>query len=319
VLRRDTAEVERFVTAIEGQSAERVQHTGGMVTWTTGDIAMGRRFWRLVADPSRPPGMRALARMTLAKLEVTAGRWRAAKAQLDSLQAIDYSTGIEHRAHFALARFLAVPPSELEALRDTVLRWDATAPGSSDTTGLLRFNAELHPYLRLYLLGLLNARIGDSAAALSYARELQNLSPRSHAPSFVDDLGRVVRMEVAWVAGRREDALSILEGAGFWSRLDLPPDNSPFLERSYERWARAELLHQLGRREEAARWYQPNVDGFVYAGGPSALRLAQLYDQWAKPEQARGYYVRFLRWWQDCDPELRPLVEEARRRFSELR
>jgi hypothetical protein len=147
--------------------------------------------------------MRALARLTLAKLEVTAGRWRAAKTQLDSLQAIDYPTGIEHRAHFALARFLAVPRSELEALRDTVLRWDAAAPGSPDTTGLLGSLAGLHPYLRLYLLGLLNARMGDTAAALSYASQLQRLSPRSHAPTFVGDLGRVVRMEVASADGSR--------------------------------------------------------------------------------------------------------------------
>jgi hypothetical protein len=256
--------------------------------------------------------------MTLAKLEVTAGRWRAAKTQLDSLQAIDYPTGIEHRAHFALARFLAVPRSELEALRDTVLRWDATAPGSTDTTGLLGLHARLHPYLRVYLLGLLNARMGDTAAALGYASELERLSPRSHAPTFVGDLGRVVRMEVAWVGGRLEEALSALEGATFWTRLDLPPNNSPFLERLYERWARAELLHQLGRLEEAARWYRPNVDGFVYAGGPAALRLAQLHDRWAKPQQAKVDYARFLRWWQDCDPELRPLVDEAKRRFSAL-
>jgi tetratricopeptide (TPR) repeat protein len=126
-------------------------------------------------------------------------------------------------------------------------------------------------------------------------------------------------MEVAWVGGRLEDALSTLEDAGFWTHLDIPPHDSPFLERLYERMARAELLHQLGRREEAARWYQPMVDGFVYGGGPSALRLAQLHDRWAKPQQAKGYYARFLRWWQDCDPELRPLVDEARSRFVELR
>jgi serine/threonine-protein kinase len=315
VLKRDTAEVERFVATIEGLSAEQVQLTGGMVTWTTGDIAVGRRFWRLVADPSRPPGMRALARMTLAKLEVTAGRWQAAKAQLDSLQAIDYSIGIEHRAYFALSRFLAVPRSELEALRTAVLHWDATAPGSPDTTGLLGLHVKLHPYLRLYLLGLLNARLGDTAAALSYAGELQRLSRRSHAPIFVADLGRVVRMEVAWVAGRLEEALSTLEGAGFWSKLDLPADNSPFLERSYERFARAELLHGLGRWKEAARWYEPMVDAFVYAGGPSAMRLAQLHDRWGTPERAKGYHAHFLRWWQDCDPELRALVAEASQRF----
>ncbi|MGH7509754.1 MAG: BTAD domain-containing putative transcriptional regulator [Gemmatimonadales bacterium] len=318
VLRGDTVEVERFVATVEGYSAEHLQLTGGMVTWTTGDIAMGRRLWGLVADRSRSSGMRALAHMTLAKLEVTAGRWHAAKAQLDSLQAIDYSTGIEHRAYFALTRFLAVPRSELEAMRDAVLRWDATAPGSPDTTGLFRLHGKLHPYLRLYLLGLLNARMGDAAAALSYATELQKQSPRSHAPTFVGDLGRVVRMEVAWAAGRLEEALSTLEGAGFWTRLDSPSLDSPFLERSYERFGRAELLNQLGRGEAAARWYRPMVDGFVYAGGPSALRLAQLHDRRGKPQQAREYYARFLRWWQDCDPELRPLVDEARKRLAEI-
>ena len=121
---------------------------------------------------------------------------------------------------------------------------------------------------------------------MSYARELQSLSPRSQTPTFIGDLGRVVRMEVVWVGRRPEGALSTLEGAGFWARLDFPPRFS--LPGAVERFARAELLHQLGRREEAARWYQPNPDGFVYAGGPSALRLAQLHDRWAKPHRRRN-------------------------------
>lgn len=337
VLRRDTAEVERFVSTIQGYTVEDEQLAGGMVTWTTGDIAIGRRLWRLIAEPSRPPGMRALARMTLAKLEVTAGRWRAAKLELDSLQAIDYSIGIEHRAYFALTRFLPVPRSELEVLRAALTRWDPAKAQPSGTTDLLRAHAQLHPYLRLYLLGLLDARLGDSVAALRRAAQLEQLSSRSPISKFVLDLARTVRMEVSWVDGRFGEALAMLEQASFWTqipsflstsvfimrggqrvRLGMDPSESVFSDYYYERFARAELLHAIGRSEEAARWYQPMADLFVYAGGPAALRLAQLHDRWGNAKQASEDYARFLRWWQNCEPELRSSVEQAQRRLAEF-
>jgi hypothetical protein len=43
------------------------------------------------------PIERVLARATLAKLELTNGRWRAASAELDSAARLDPGTALEHR------------------------------------------------------------------------------------------------------------------------------------------------------------------------------------------------------------------------------
>ena len=48
-------------------------------------------------------------------------------------------------------------------------------------------------------------------------------------------------------------------------------------------------------------------------------RLGELYDARRDPERAAEHYERFVELWKDADPELRPQVEEARRRLIELR
>jgi serine/threonine-protein kinase len=161
----DTAEVERFVAQLERTDDVNVQYFGGYLMWATGDLVVGRRLWRVLTDPMRLPGTRALAHMTLAKLEVTSGRWRAATGELDSVEAVDFAAGLEHRAYLALTRFLPVERAELVALRASLHEWDAKQAPASDTTGLIALHADVHPYLRLYLLGLLSARLGDEAAA----------------------------------------------------------------------------------------------------------------------------------------------------------
>ena len=41
--------------------------------------------------------------------------------------------------------------------------------------------------------------------------------------------------------------------------------------------------------------------------------------EWAPPRRKAGhYYARFVELWKDCDPELRPQVDEARRRLAKL-
>ncbi|MEE8278027.1 MAG: hypothetical protein V3R89_04835, partial [Thermoanaerobaculia bacterium] len=324
----DADGVERLVAKVQRSSDLEAWGAAGMITWSTGDLVVGRRLWRLIADPARSPGVRAMAYLTLAKLQVTGGRWRAAQGELDALEALDFAAGLEHRAYFALARFLPVVPAELEALRGSLLEWDASQLHPSDArsptgsrdfgTGLIELHAEVHPYLRLYLLGLLAARLGDSAAASHHAKELDRVSPSSPAPHFIADLARAVRMEVAWVEGHLEKALATLEEANFWRFVEFDPDDSPFFSHAYERLARAELLYELGRYDEALRWYEAMADKLVYAGAPSHLRLAEIYERRGERQKAAQHYERFVELWQDCDPELRPLVEDVKTRLAQL-
>jgi Tetratricopeptide repeat len=84
-----------------------------------------------------------------------------------------------------------------------------------------------------------------------------------------------VRAEVAWEGGRREEALTLLDQARYWttdSRMTEHGD-SPFFNQLHERFARAELLYERGRHEDALPWYRALSYDFLYTG-PAHLRLA---------------------------------------------
>ena len=315
----DTAETARFMAALLKAPDSIAQRTGGIVVFQTGDLVVGRRIWRLFTEPSRGRGLRVLAHLTLAKLEVMTGRWGAAKVELDSAMALDSVTALEYRALLSLWPLLQVSRSELVALRNSLERWKAVAGPSNEgfVTGEL---APEHPYLRLYLLGLLGARLDDNARALEYAAELERRAGASFEPGFVLGLGRGVRVAVARSRGRADQALTILDSAGFWSPHarggQKPTGGSLFYLKEYEAFIRAELLHTLDRDREALQAYQGIADQLFHSGAPAHLRLAEIYDRQGERQKAREHYARFAELWKDADPELQPLVEDARRRMA---
>jgi tetratricopeptide (TPR) repeat protein len=89
----------------------------------------------------------------------------------------------------------------------------------------------------------------------------------------------------------------------------------------YERWSRAELLRELGRFDEALRWYRSMAETSVHELAylaPSHLRRAQIYEQLGDRARASYHYSRFATLWSRCDPALRPMVADARRRAALL-
>jgi hypothetical protein len=61
------------------------------------------------------------------------------------------------------------------------------------------------------------------------------------------------------------------------------------------------------------QWYDlyPHSTDAIYL--PLAhLRIAQISERLGRNEDAARHYRRFIDFWKDCDPELRPLVTEAR-------
>jgi tetratricopeptide (TPR) repeat protein len=314
----DTAALARFLAEIRKVSDDPAQPAVGFLTFTTGDLEAGRRLWRLIADPSRAPGTRVLAYKTLAQIELMSGRWRAAQVQLDTIGALDPSTALEHRALFSLWPLQHVPRTDLLALRSSLIRWKAS-PGPPNETSLSAELSPAHPYLRLYLLGLFAARLGEPSAALRYAAELQRRSRAAFAPEFVADLGQSVAAEVARIRGQPQVALNLLDQASFWTRTDVQPTgDSPFYVHEYERFVRAELLNALGRSTEALTSYVQMADNLFHLGAPAHLRLAQIYDHLGDRRRAVGHYARFIALWKDCDAHLRPLVVEAQRRLDAI-
>ena len=91
---------------------------------------------------------------------------------------------------------------------------------------------------------------------------------------------------------------------------------------AYQRLRRGYLLAALGDAEGAERWYStiPTPDGYeVPLVAPATLARARLAESEGRTTDAIELYERFARLWADCEPELRPLVEEARQRADSLR
>jgi tetratricopeptide (TPR) repeat protein len=240
----------------------------------------------------------------------------AADALLDAIEALHPPTALEYRALFALPWFRDTPRDRLAQLRDALVRWDGSAEESNEE-GPIGLHAPYHPYFRLYLLGLLSVRIGDEPAALAYASELERRAPSAPKPAFVSDLARTVRAEAAGGRGQPAEALRLLEGAGYWKRLEFLGGGSEFFSLHYQAFLYPELLYQLGHDAEALRWYKSVYDMFVFSPVIS-LRRAEIFERLGRHREAAEEYARFIDLWRDCDPELRPLVEAADQRRSRL-
>jgi hypothetical protein len=94
---------------------------------------------------------------------------------------------------------------------------------------------------------------------------------------------------------------------------------SPVFSMSFQRYLRAMLLEDVGCLDEAIHWYGsfdriPMFDLVFLAH----LRRAEIYDRRGQLDQAARHYARFVEIWSDCDPELRPIVDRAEQRLSEL-
>ncbi|MGD2216953.1 MAG: tetratricopeptide repeat protein [Gemmatimonadales bacterium] len=89
-----------------------------------------------------------------------------------------------------------------------------------------------------------------------------------------------------------------------------------------ERYLMGELLDATGRSREALSWFASLGDLQAYEiayVAPAHLRRAQIHERLGEPEEAAEHYARFIELWQECDPELRPLVEDAEARLAPLR
>ncbi|MEE8550170.1 MAG: tetratricopeptide repeat protein, partial [Gemmatimonadota bacterium] len=100
------------------------------------------------------------------------------------------------------------------------------------------------------------------------------------------------------------------------------PGIGPHFVRSFAhgvlRFELGRLLLELGRAREAEPYFRSLefISGFV---GPQVeFYLGQVYEALDDPEEAKLHYARFVRRWEDCDPELRPLWERGRQALARL-
>jgi hypothetical protein len=192
------------------------------------------------------------------------------------------------------------------------------APGeTSHSAG----HAGLHPYVRLYRLGLLEARLGDTVSALRLAGSLERAgdSARASGGALKADalytFARSVRAHVAGASGRAAEALDHLERSN-WGVVE-----SIFEAEALDRYYRAELLDTLDRGAEALDWYRTIAERATYElvyVAPARWRQGRLYEQTGDLARAAEAYRTVVRLWGDADPPLRAAAAEAGRRLRTL-
>lgn len=215
------------------------------------DPEAAARLAYMLTEPHRPARVRGAAHALLAELALARGDWPAAVVELDRADALHPELALQYRALLAAAPFVPVSDDEVEAI---LRRLESVDPAPEATSGAedvpyVTFHPGLEADIRTYLVGLLHARLGRSADALLAAAALE-AGDRPHARAYAAG----IRATVALADDRPNDALTTLEGINFetWHQSAMV---SPFVALARERFLRARALAEIGRDDEAARWY----------------------------------------------------------------
>lgn len=128
---------------------------------------------------------------------------------------------------------------------------------------------------------------GDSASARQWQRAL-----------------RAVEAHGLWRRGRTEEALRAFESA-------LGNDNFGWRVL----WLVGRLSYELGRLDQAERVFRSL---WYWDGPPAQLYLGRIYEQQGRTAEALEAYRFVLEAWRNADPELEPLIDEARRAVTRL-
>jgi tetratricopeptide (TPR) repeat protein len=263
-------------------------------------------------------------------LDLACGRIDAAGRSLARAVESERAAPAEHRRQayeavtewFAATLPLPYADSTLQRVRQRAESFRAPAGESrAPFVNELRVGSpiQLEP-VRQYTLGTLSLRLRDTASARAAAARLERLAASGGATSLVRDLDRGLRARLAFAERRPGEALLLLEAL---EARDSQGDIAvtPFVTRANERYLRGEVLTSLGRDVEALRWFASLGVGSVTEiplQALSHLRRAELHERLGDRAQAVRHYRRFLELWRDADPELRPVVDDARRRLERL-
>jgi tetratricopeptide (TPR) repeat protein len=258
------------------------------------DISLQRRFIES-SPPERRPGMRA---------GLVANRLALGQGKVSEAVDLVSQSGWPGAGQFcSLARFYAVglpvPEDRLASLEADlepgesaacVAVWRGMQDGDGDdwTEALRQSIGEL-------------ASLADSV--------------RADTASLPSDLRREAR-------ARRFDArIGELEGFGLW-RQGEPQEAIRVLREAtlnggswLTRWWIAQIYLELGQPAQALRY----LDSLYWEQASLArYHLGKIYDGMGETDRARDAYETFVIAWAEADPELQPLVEEARQAIVRL-
>ena len=286
-----------------GVSKEGLPFAWSCALWQRDDLGDAGGLAQLLAG-SETAGKRAEGFEDLAVLDLARGRLRAAREKM--ARAVELAPQGPYRLEslwFDATDFLPISATDLQAARESARNLDVGED-------------PLRAAQLAFVSGALAVRAADLDAAERAAQQLDRMPPVAES-SLAHDFALAIRARAAARSGRDDEALAALDRM----RLQVPYRLSGAFVRVAEQHLRARLLEARGRDEDALRLY--GVFSFYGRFEPiyfaqSHLRRAAIHDRRGERDEAMGHYRRFVELWRDSDPELQPLVEEAKRRLEQL-
>ncbi len=191
---------------LQGARALTVAIAFADVTLYAGNLAGAEMLARSFIQVARAPELRALCHILLAHLAGGGEDWESAWQELERAEALDPAWGLEIRALFTSLPFAPAGESEVRGARQALERWDAESVPASSSLPFAMHN-DLHPAIRLYLLGSLDVRLDELAVAGARAAALDRLALTAVAsPFFSLASQRYLRAELLRELGRPEEA-----------------------------------------------------------------------------------------------------------------
>jgi hypothetical protein len=275
------------------------------------DVAV--RVAALLTMPARPDVERALGFRALASVTAAQGQWRESRAYTDSMRVLDPHYALETQARLATVPFAPYGNHQLEVLHDALLRWSAVRARDHPRWITGWYAPREYPKRMTAVAGLLAVGGGDlshlRAAAKAFRSDTAGAEPWRE---WQRDRSALLRAEILRREGRTNEAIGALTNLR-------PPDD--WGSRDEERLLLAELFRDAGRLPEAIREFgtfeQMSTEDLPWAA-PAHFMRAELLEKLGRAAEAEGDYDRVAELWQNCDPELRPMLEDARRRAVRL-
>lgn len=250
----------------------------------------------------RDAASRAEGAQRRARYDAAAGRIAEARRDIAEIRALHFGTYAMERATLDLLPYATPSRDELLAAERDLAAWDA---GSDHSRPYVSVEREYYDALRLHFLVRLGARLGDAAGTQQHLGEFARLS-RGNRASMIDALAQSARAFV--LAERGEPSAALIEIDSAYREVWYPwaGESAPQAQAA-DRFLRAELLEQLGRDDEALRWYasadRNSLDDVGYLA-ISHIRRAAIYDRQGKLERAVVERHAAARVWRVADPML---------------
>ena len=294
------------------QFAQGRSPSNPMVSWLRGGLASAQRdfdgaevYARRLAQ-QQDVGFQESAALALLGLDEIRGKLAAAQADVRQALAATERRGLpgnylSYALQEAIAqmRYRSAAASALASVEAALKRHPLASMPASD-----------RPYL---LLAAFYAFVGQPVRGRALLAEYEREIPESVRRGQAGRHGAAAA--IAMAESRMPDAI-----AGFraWHDEDGCAVCGLFeLARAYERAGQPDSALAVYERSVTTNGLQLLFEQSTNLA-PTYRRLGELYEERHQLDKARDYYGRFIDLWKNADPELQPLVRDARQRLARL-